>query len=109
MLLHILSEGKDDMTADLAAYPSSFTGASPSPAGTLPHEPLAARVQDESRASLLKMRGMDRMWAALALTCNHSAIFRLSCFGLDQEMVAKWLDNWSPGLFLGAFCTIFRA
>ena len=27
----------------------------------------------------------------------------------DQEMVTKLPWNWSPGLILGAFCTIFRA
>ena len=31
------------------------------------------------------------------------------CFALDQEMATKWPYNWSPGIILGAFCTIFRA
>ena len=29
--------------------------------------------------------------------------------GPDQQMVSKRPWNWSPGLMLGAFCTIFRA
>ena len=29
--------------------------------------------------------------------------------GADQNMVTKRPQNWSPGLILGAFCTIFRA
>ncbi len=29
--------------------------------------------------------------------------------GPDQKMVTKWCSNWSPGLLLGAFSTIFRA
>ena len=29
--------------------------------------------------------------------------------GPDQKMVTKRPSNWSPGLILNAFCTIFRA
>ncbi len=36
---------------------------------------------------------------------------RISDFGFDggTEHVTKAPYNWSPGLILGAFCTIFRA
>ena len=35
--------------------------------------------------------------------------FKFKFFGLGQEMATRWPYNWSPGLILGAFCTIFRA
>jgi hypothetical protein len=35
--------------------------------------------------------------------------FKFVIVGPDQKMVTKRPYNWSPGLILGAFCTIFRA
>ncbi len=35
--------------------------------------------------------------------------FQFLIVGPDQEMATKRPYNWSPGLILGAFCTIFRA
>ncbi len=35
--------------------------------------------------------------------------FRVSVFGLDQELATKWHFNGSTGLMIGAFCTILRA
>ncbi len=35
--------------------------------------------------------------------------FKFVFVGPDQKMVTKWPHNWSPGLILGAFCTICRA
>ncbi len=35
--------------------------------------------------------------------------FNLSFLGSDQEVAMRWPYNWSLGLILGAFCTIFRA
>ncbi len=40
-----------------------------------------------------------------------SSLMRILDFSFDggTENVTKWYSNWSPGLILGEFCTIFRA
>ncbi len=43
------------------------------------------------------------------VTCNHSVVFILSFWGLDQEMAATLRSNWFPVLISGALRTIYRA
>ncbi len=43
------------------------------------------------------------------LTCNHCAVLNLSFSASTRKMATKWPYNESPGLILGAVCTICRA
>jgi hypothetical protein len=75
-----------------------------------PRASSAAQQQDEenscetSMVSALLQRAMH-MTNILSL----KQPFYMLVFGLDRELATKWLYNWSSGLVLAEFCTIFRA
>ncbi len=84
--------------------PGGFIGAAR--AGDAAPDPRIAPDRSSASASSFPLPARIRY---VSFTCNHSVIFDLSFVGQDHEMATKWPYNWSPGLILAAFRTIFLA
>ncbi len=75
--------------------------------GSVP-SPFQARMDKWSVPLPFQARMDTWLQAELPDLLSVKQPFYILVFGLGQELAAKWLYNWSTGLILGAFSTIFR-
>ncbi len=75
---------------------------------------IAATLEVKGVVSkLFHIKPKFQAWACMSVQTNLRLVtrdtFLILTLGPDQKSVMKRPYNWSPGLILGAFCTLFRA